>query len=168
MRLAVLIAAAFLCAAAPVAAQSSKRVDFKTEVWPVFRKRCIRCHGAEKQDGGLRLDSLSGLRAGGNTGLPMVGPNSQIVKRITLGVFASGRMPSGEKSLPPEQIAAIKGWSQQGAEWSLPEDKPAGWFSTLTDHAIEIFSAVAAVGVLVLILVIVQKKRQHRPRDANR
>jgi hypothetical protein len=34
-------------------------IDFGTEVLPILQANCIRCHGAELQEGNLRLDTLS-------------------------------------------------------------------------------------------------------------
>ena len=31
-------------------------VDFERDIQPLFADRCIKCHGPEKQKGGLRLD----------------------------------------------------------------------------------------------------------------
>ncbi len=34
----------------------SNRVDFARDVYPIFRRSCIECHGPEKQEAELRLD----------------------------------------------------------------------------------------------------------------
>ena len=31
-------------------------VDFEKEIWPIFQKHCVKCHGAEKQKSGFRID----------------------------------------------------------------------------------------------------------------
>ena len=43
----------------PVLGQAAELPDFEREVKPVLAKLCYRCHGAEKQKGKLRLDTLS-------------------------------------------------------------------------------------------------------------
>ena len=35
---------------------SRAAVDFARDIQPLLADRCIKCHGAEKQKGGLRLD----------------------------------------------------------------------------------------------------------------
>ena len=43
----------------PVLGQAAELPNFEREVKPVLAKLCYRCHGAEKQKGKLRLDTLS-------------------------------------------------------------------------------------------------------------
>lgn len=42
-----------------VLGRAAELPDFEREVKPVLAKLCYRCHGAEKQKGKLRLDTLS-------------------------------------------------------------------------------------------------------------
>src|SRR5512135_1716360 len=41
---------------------------FEKKVRPLLLARCVKCHGSEKTEGGLRLDSAAGLAAGGDSG----------------------------------------------------------------------------------------------------
>ena len=41
---------------------------FESRVRPVLVKHCQDCHGAKKQEGGLRLDSRDGWMRGGDRG----------------------------------------------------------------------------------------------------
>ena len=34
--------------------------DFKSKVRPFFRLHCIRCHGPDREEGGVRVDEISG------------------------------------------------------------------------------------------------------------
>src|SRR5437867_2826798 len=47
---------------------------FETKVQPVLQKRCFACHShaANKSSGGLMLDSLSAMLAGGDSGPALV------------------------------------------------------------------------------------------------
>src|SRR5580658_9924590 len=47
---------------------ANHRVDFKSEVQPIFEASCIRCHGRGRDRGGLRIDSRDSLLKGGDTG----------------------------------------------------------------------------------------------------
>src|SRR5439155_16690667 len=58
---------------------------FETNVRPVLVARCHRCHGAEKQEGGLRLDSRAGLTAGGESG-PVVVPGKPEESRLVAAI----------------------------------------------------------------------------------
>ena len=46
------------------AARAADAVFFETRIRPVLHEHCVECHGAEKQKGGLRLDSRAGLPFG--------------------------------------------------------------------------------------------------------
>jgi mono/diheme cytochrome c family protein len=103
----------------PQAADTTHKVDFATEVFPVFEKNCGQCHGPKMQMGGLRLDSKITALAGGNSGKAILAGKSDeslLFRRIT-GAGGQPRMPMGGKPLEPEQIATIKAWIDQGADW---------------------------------------------------
>ena len=52
----------------PARAVLSNDVDYLRDVKPVLKKRCYACHGAIKQEGGLRLDTAVAVQKGGDTG----------------------------------------------------------------------------------------------------
>ncbi len=63
--------AAHVLAAAPAV---MGEVDFERQVEPVFEGRCAECHGPDKQKGEFRLDRLSSMLAGGESGEAAVVP----------------------------------------------------------------------------------------------
>ncbi|MBT5926135.1 MAG: hypothetical protein HOH33_05915, partial [Verrucomicrobia bacterium] len=48
------------------------QVDYLQAVQPLLKDRCYRCHGSEKQKGGLRLDSKVSVLQGGDSGTPAI------------------------------------------------------------------------------------------------
>src|SRR5688572_4010971 len=56
-----------------VAATPDEMRFFEEQVRPILATKCLKCHGDEKQKGGLRLDSSEALLAGGDSG-PAVMP----------------------------------------------------------------------------------------------
>src|SRR5262245_32303560 len=59
---------------------------FESKIRPLLVEHCQKCHGAEKQWSGLRLDSRAAALAGGDNGPALVAGNpddSELVKRIT-------------------------------------------------------------------------------------
>ncbi|MBY0395599.1 MAG: hypothetical protein K2X91_03900, partial [Thermoleophilia bacterium] len=63
--LACILAARF---ASPVGAgEDTSDAHFEARVRPVLVEHCARCHGPEKQRGGLRLDTAEGLQRGGES-----------------------------------------------------------------------------------------------------
>ena len=45
---------------------------FEAKVRPILVQHCIKCHGPEKQKGGLRLDTKAGWQTGGENGPAIV------------------------------------------------------------------------------------------------
>jgi len=59
---------------------------FESRTGPLLRKHCQGCHGAKKQEGGLRLDSRVGWQAGGDRGTAIVAGKpkaSLLIRAIT-------------------------------------------------------------------------------------
>lgn len=63
--------------ASPFASWGALRADdvepraadpFVRTIEPLVRSKCVTCHGAEKQEAGLRLDSLAAALKGGDSG----------------------------------------------------------------------------------------------------
>ncbi|MBL8216114.1 MAG: PSD1 domain-containing protein [Bryobacterales bacterium] len=106
-----------------LAATLSAKVDFSRQVEPVLRARCQGCHGAAQQMSGLRLDSREGALTGGYAGAviaPGRSAESKLVARV-VGGKGINQMPPG-KPLSAEEIAVLKTWIDEGAEW--PASKP--------------------------------------------
>jgi mono/diheme cytochrome c family protein len=86
------------------------------DLTPIFQTRCIRCHGPDRQEKGLRLDSWTGALRGGDDGRvirPGRSADSPLVQRL-LGQIEP-RMPYEDAPLPPEQVASIRDWIDAGA-----------------------------------------------------
>src|SRR5215471_12430039 len=48
----------------PAAAQTSPAIDFRRDIQPLLKERCLECHGPRRQQNGLRLDERSSVVAG--------------------------------------------------------------------------------------------------------
>ena len=101
-----------------------EKVDYLTQIKPLLTSRCYACHGALKQEAGLRLDTAQAARNGGDSG-PAVQPGksseSLLIEAIT-GAGTVTRMPVEGKPLSEEQIALIRDWVDQGAESPADEN----------------------------------------------
>jgi ankyrin repeat protein len=101
--------------AGPLLAQQPK-VDFGRDVLPIFRQNCIGCHGPSQALSGLRLDrKTSVFKDGFRRVVPGSSQNSFLYHRLIGTEFGLQMPPTGK--LPDQQIAAIKAWIEQGAEW---------------------------------------------------
>ncbi len=93
------------------------KITFAHDIAPIFQKNCLPCHGGEKPQGGLRLDSEANALKGGESGKSIIPGNSAkspLVKRL-LGEGEDDRMPAGADPLPPAQIKLIRAWIDQNA-----------------------------------------------------
>jgi hypothetical protein len=92
----------------------SDQVDYATQIKPVLANRCVACHGALKQAGGLRLDSARLAIQGGDSG-PAIRPGdaaaSLLMQRVTTS-DSSLRMPKEGEPLAPAEIARLRRWIQ--------------------------------------------------------
>ena len=100
---------------------------FEKQVRPVLVERCHECHGAQKQEANLRLDSAQGQITGGDNGPAIVRgkpDESQLVERI-LQPDPELRMPpvKAGPQLTDVQIRAISRWIELGVPW--PDSAPS-------------------------------------------
>jgi mono/diheme cytochrome c family protein/uncharacterized membrane protein len=80
----------------------------------ILASACEACHGAKKQKGKLRVDSLEALLAGGKGG-PAVIPGkpgeSALIRRIQLPLSDDEHMPPGNRpQLRPAEIQTLSAW----------------------------------------------------------
>ena len=131
MRSAIARALTLAAAVALVAAAVgiTPAADYEKQVKPILAQHCFACHGALKQEGNLRLDTVASMMAGGDSGSALTAGDSAaslIVERIT-ATDASMRMPQEAEPLKAEQIEAIKAWIAAGAKGpadEMPEPDP--------------------------------------------
>jgi mono/diheme cytochrome c family protein len=134
----------------PVDAKT-KQIDFARDVYPIFRRSCIECHGPEKQESELRLDQRASALESGSIEAGKPG-DSELLRRILLLRGHDEVMPAIGDPLPKRQIAIIRRWIQQGAVWpdkievnrhwsyiaprrpKLPPGQDAKWAKSPIDH----------------------------------
>lgn len=105
--------------------QSVERRQFNRDVRPILSDKCFQCHGPDsgKREADLRLDRESDAKAD-RDGHAAIVPNmpeaSELIHRITTD-DENERMPPEDsgKTLNEKQIALLKQWIAEGAEWSL-------------------------------------------------
>src|SRR3954451_15908663 len=89
---------------------------FEKRVRPVFVKNCYSCHAADKQFGGLRLDSREHLLTGGQSG-PAAVPGKPAESLLIKAVRHEGpKMPLGGK-LTDAEVAGLEEWVREGLPW---------------------------------------------------
>src|SRR5215218_1421581 len=96
---------------------------FEKQIRPVLAEKCFSCHGPEKQEGGLRLDSRAALLKGSDSGeVVATGKPDESLLIEAIQQTGSVKMPPKEK-LSPEAIASVTDWVKQGVPW--PAARPA-------------------------------------------
>ena len=97
---------------------------FEQKVRPILVAKCLECHGEKKQEGGLRLDSRSGVLKGSESEPAVIAgkpDESRLVEVI--GYQDTIKMPPKQK-LADEEIAALTEWVRIGVPY--PEAGAAG------------------------------------------
>src|SRR5262245_53112673 len=139
---------------------------FERKVRPVLAGTCVKCHGAKKASGGLRLDSREAMLKGGDSG-PAVVPGDADGSLLVQAV----RRDDEVSEMPPSEPLAewvradLAAWVAAGANWpettatarpiegrahwafvplgrTAPPPDPSGWASDPIDR----FIAVAQRG----------------------
>lgn len=92
---------------------------FEARIRPVLTQTCSQCHDSKTTSGGLRVDRLAFLLAGGDSGPALVpgSPNESLL------IDAVRRSETAASAMPPEQplaahvVADFERWISRGAPW---------------------------------------------------
>jgi len=113
------------CAITLPAAVLADAVVYEHDVKPLLKARCYPCHGALKQEAGLRLDTGGAIRRGGDGG-PAVEtgePDESLLIERVVSVSLSERMPPEGEALSATEVASLRAWILDGA--TSPESEQA-------------------------------------------
>ncbi|MEX0715029.1 MAG: PSD1 and planctomycete cytochrome C domain-containing protein [Planctomycetaceae bacterium] len=110
-------------------------IDFAARVRPIFQAKCVRCHGDQKQEGGVRFDHRDSAFQGGDSGPVIVAGKSGeslLIERVAAEDEFTRMPPDGEGDpLTKEEIALVRRWIDEGANWP---DAVAGSQAVRSDH----------------------------------
>ncbi|MEQ8790383.1 MAG: DUF1553 domain-containing protein [Pirellulaceae bacterium] len=109
-----------LPAAAEEKQGAESQIQYERHIRPVLAEKCYACHGANKQEAGLRLDVKSRALEGGDSGR-VIEPGrpeaSELLRRLRATDDAE-RMPPNGDPLTAQQIDLLSRWIAAGADWS--------------------------------------------------
>ncbi|MCW5559060.1 MAG: c-type cytochrome [Verrucomicrobiae bacterium] len=95
-------------------------VTFDKDIKPLFEKSCVKCHGAEKQKGKYRLDSLAAALKASDSGEAVVKGDSakSLLVHTISRLDPDIEMPPEGKADPltSEQVGLVRAWIDQGAK----------------------------------------------------
>ncbi len=115
-----------LLLAAPAAASAP---DYRREVKPLLTRHCVQCHGAQKEESGLRLDTAEFARLGGASGsvVKRGRDGESLLTAVIAGTHADiPAMPYKKELLSAAEIATLRAWVAAGAP--APEnEEPGRW-----------------------------------------
>jgi mono/diheme cytochrome c family protein len=96
------------------------RVDFSRDIRPIFNQSCTSCHGGVRQRNGVSFIYREEALGKGKSGRPTIVPGhpekSELIARV-VSTDAEARMPYHASPLPPAQIALLRQWIKEGAQW---------------------------------------------------
>jgi mono/diheme cytochrome c family protein len=107
---------------APALGQDAPKdpIDFASQIQPLLSQHCNKCHGADHQKGGLRLDRRDAALHGGDATdhvlVPGKSAQSDLITRLR-STDPDVMMPPKGKRLPREQVDLIARWIDAGAPW---------------------------------------------------
>ncbi len=83
------------------------QIDFVSTIKPILDSRCVRCHGPTSTKGGLRLDTIAGIRKGGDGGTVIVPGSSanSVLMAVLIATEDQPRMPPSGEMLAIDQVA---------------------------------------------------------------
>ena len=127
-------------------AAAEETIEFNRDVLPILSNHCFTCHGPDSatREAGLRLDQRESAIGKADSGKRAIFPgkvqSSELIHRITTQ-DENDRMPpvEGPNPLNEKQIAILKTWIEQGAEYeahwafvapkqpAIPETQNSSW-----------------------------------------
>lgn len=114
------------CKAALDKAKYVLPVSFESEVAPILKTNCLRCHNEAQASANFRLDTYEAIGKGSRSG-PVVfagTPQRSLLALRLIHPDEKQRMPSGAEKLKDPEILTIVRWIEQGAPFD-GEDKSA-------------------------------------------
>ena len=115
---------AFVAVGAAETPSAEQLEFFEKQIRPLLVQHCQECHGAKKQEAGLRLDTQAGFLKGSDGGPVFSGTvdGSRLLKVLEYAEGDTQMPPKGK--LPNEHIAEIQKWLAMGAPWPIDSAAP--------------------------------------------
>ncbi len=135
--LATLVLGLFCMSSVSVSAAVDGAPGYERDIRPLLARHCIACHGSEKQESGLRLDSPAGIRLGGDGGLVVPaeptevedrsaadnGPSSsRLLRAVSREDDEISAMPPEGPGLSAQEQRLLTAWVAAGAPLPAPSE----------------------------------------------
>ena len=106
-----------------VSADANDSLEYLRDIKPILARKCYACHGALKQEASLRLDTVSLMKRGGESGSALKSRNleeSLVWQRVS-SEEEFERMPPEGEPLSDRELELVKQWILSGA--NSPSDE---------------------------------------------
>ena len=91
----------------------NSKIDYSSQVKPIFNRKCITCHGGVKQKGGFSLlfreEALAITKSGKPAIIPGKPSESELIRRVVSN-DPDARMPYKHPALSDGEIKILKQW----------------------------------------------------------
>src|SRR5437773_9350191 len=101
--------------------RSGHEVRFSRDIRPIFNQNCVACHGGVRQKNGVSFIFREAALGIGKSGRPTIVPGDPDASELMARAASTDpdtRMPYHAPPLPPEQIALLRRWIKEGANWT--------------------------------------------------
>lgn len=119
LRIAVLLGSATLLTSGVSAVETEHGESlFRSQVDPILRKHCLKCHSEKTRKGELSLETISGVARGGESGEPVVVAGDAATSKL-IELVKKGEMPPGDARLSDGEIQILEAWINGAARQEL-------------------------------------------------
>jgi len=87
---------------------------FETDVMPIFKAKCLACHGAGSPQGKLDLRTPEGVLQGGASGASVV--PGEAAKSLLMDKVVTGQMPPGKVKMTAGEMDQVRAWIDKGLQ----------------------------------------------------
>jgi Protein of unknown function (DUF1553)/Protein of unknown function (DUF1549)/Planctomycete cytochrome C len=101
--------------------QRAESPSFSSEIQPLLRARCTKCHGDKVRKADLNLTTAEGLFKGGESGRVVV-PGKPAESLLYEKVHAGAMPPKKDERLTPAEVEAFRRWIAAGAQTTADAD----------------------------------------------
>jgi len=120
-----------------LAASASGAVNFEKQVWPILQKKCVECHRAPYEENGRKKEPKAGLRLDAAWAITKGSENGAVLKpKDSAGssIYSLAALPADDEDIMPpkgdpltkDELALLKQWIDEGADFGGWEGEKAG------------------------------------------
>jgi hypothetical protein len=114
---------ALIFIAGPASSLAAGKVSFNRDIRPILSDKCFHCHGPDSKtrEADLRLDTREGLFSEIDDIFPVV-PGHPEKSELMVRILSTDKdevmpPPKAHKTVKPEEVALLRAWIEQGAEY---------------------------------------------------